>query len=167
MILPAVSGETIRKKKCGSLETFLSSCLSSSMHRAACALAAKSCQLLSSVCKRKSCLRAQIFVLKESGPNLKPFLHANSSWIARLTQVSFLKVLSEPQLPQPPCVPRTVPLTTTLQKARSLLSILPPCLLPGDPTLVLARPANHGKQSQVRGATSVFSLDLAPVAEHS
>lgn len=112
----------IRKKKCGSLETFLSSCLSSSMHRAACAFAAEGCQLSSSVCRRRSCLRAQIFVLKDSGPNLTPFLHANSSWIAGLTPVSFLKVLPEPQLPEPPRVPRTVPLTMALQNATSVLS---------------------------------------------
>jgi len=120
----------IRKQKCGCLETLLSSCLSPSMHRAACALAAKGCQLSSGACKRKSCLRAQIFVLKDSGPNPKPFLHAKSSWIAGLAQVSFRKVLSEPQLPEPPHVPWAIPLPMVLQKARSVLPSVRPSIRP-------------------------------------
>lgn len=125
-------------------------------------LAAEGCWLLSGVCKRKSCLRAQIFVtamsntqktdIKDSEPNPTPFLQANPSWIAGLIQVSFLKALSECQLPESPCVPLDGPSHHGTPESQICPFIPPPRLLQGDPTLLLAHLACQGKQSQVTPA---------------
>lgn len=105
----------VRKEKCGSLETSLCSCLSSSMSRPV----DEGCQLSSGVCKRKSCLRAQIF------GRARPNTFSSCKLLLGCRTHPNLISQSEAQLPEPPRVPRTLPLTMTLQKARSLLPYLP------------------------------------------
>lgn len=154
LILPALSGEMTRKQKCGISETFLGSCPSSSMQPVGQQLKAASSR--ASVCKRKSCLRAQIFVLKDAEPNLTPFLHANPSWITGLTRVSLPTFLPK-HCPNPGSRGHQIharSLTTALQKAPSLPASFHPSLHPGHPMLLPAHAAGHEKHHQEPGATA-------------